>query len=258
MSKKNKLTPNQDKYKELRRRLKRRLSDLKKRGMTPNKAFDEEWVSTEIPEKPNKRLLKKMQQALDNIYKYVRYYDPLKEVYISGEERRIEERAEAARKGWEKRRENAKQLDLYWYGSGTNEENAKEYLESLPDETDATFNTIKELIDNWSADAKWDDELQTIKREDRDQLKSVFDGAIAELGQEQVIRNVAKNKNEIIALVSEVLFESGNKFKIFSGSGREGVRKAIDKLATLFWGRPLTVQESKKLAELAESLNESQ
>ena len=128
----------------------------------------------------------------------------------------------------------------------------------MPDETDATFNTIKELIDNWSADAKWDDELQTIKREDRDQLKSVFEGAIAELGQDQVIRNVAKNKTQIIALVSEVLFESGNKFKIFSGSGREGVRKAIDKLATLFWGRPLTVEESKKLSSLTERLNESE
>lgn len=258
MARKKKLTPNQDKYKELRNRLKRKLRDLKKRGMTPNRAFNENWVGEEIPKTVRKSELEKMQKALKNIYEYVRYYDTLEEVYISGVERRKQERSEAARKAWEKRRENAKQLDLFWYGSGTNEENTKEYLESLPDETDTTFNTIKELIDNWSANVKWDDELQSIKREDRDQLKSVFEGAIAELGQEQVIRNVAKNKTEIIALVSEVLFESGNKFKIFSGSGREGVRKAIDKLATLFWGRPLTVQESQKLAKLAESLNESQ
>ena len=226
--------------------------------MTPNRAFNEEWLGDEIPDKVRKPMLEKMEKALKNIYDFVRYYDPLKEVYISGEERRKQERAEAARKGWEKRRENAKPLDLFWYGSGTNQENAQEYMESLPDETVATFNTIKELIDNWSADAKWDDELQTIKREDRDQLKSVFEGAIAELGQEQVIRNVAKNKTLIIQLVSEVLFESGNKFKIFSGSGREGVRKAIDKLATLFWGRPLTVEESKKLSSLTERLNESE
>ena len=64
MSKKNKLTPNQDKYKELRRRLKRKLRDVKKRGMTPNRAFNEEWLGDEIPDKVRKSTLEKMQKAL--------------------------------------------------------------------------------------------------------------------------------------------------------------------------------------------------
>ena len=64
MSKKNKLTPNQDKYKELRRRLKRKLRDVKKRGMTPNRAFNEEWLGDEIPEKVRKPMLEKMEKAL--------------------------------------------------------------------------------------------------------------------------------------------------------------------------------------------------
>ena len=55
MSKKNKLTPNQDKYKELQKRLKRKLRDVKKRGFTPNRAMREEWINPEVPKGITKR-----------------------------------------------------------------------------------------------------------------------------------------------------------------------------------------------------------
>ena len=260
MSKKNKLTPNQDKYKELRRRLKRRLSDLKKRGMTPNKAFSEEWVSTEFPENLNKRLLKKMQQALDNIYKYVRYYDPLKEVYISGEERRKQERSEAVRKAWETRRENARRTDQYWedyennFGYSTDEE----YLNGLLEEALQAIQVVEEMLDDWSPNTGWTNELQALKQEDHDTVLNIFNGARNALGDDVVARNIIDNQAELLPLLNEVLYDSGDKYKLFSGSGREGMRKAIGRIMYILYGRPLTVEESIRLTEISEGINESE
>ena len=267
MSKKKKLTPNQDTYKELQRKLKRKLRDVKKRGFTPNRAFKDEWLNNEVPNRVTQQMLKKLQDVKENIYNYLKYYSPLKDVYISGEERRKEERKETARKIWETRRENLKRAlerDNYWYDEEPyypdpfGEYSSKQYVQSVPDEDEKTFKKIMDMIDNWSPDPKWSDELQGIKEEDKNQLKSILDGAIDEIGLDQVKRNISKNETEIIAIISEVLYESGNKFRRFSGSGREGVRKALAKLATLFKGRPLTVAESKSLSEQTESLNESE
>lgn len=254
MSKKNKLTPNQDKYKELRRRLKRRLSDLKKRGMTPNKAFKENWVSEEIPEKVTKSLLEKMQKALKNIYQYVRYYDPLKEVYISGEERRKQERSEASRKGWERRRETAMKIDQFWE-EFDNEQEQREYFNSIPNEEDLILKYAEDLINNWQPDPRWSPELQAIKTEDRNLLKSVLDGAIAELGRTQVARNVNKHAEEFLSLVNEILYVSGSKYK---ETGREGVRYAIQRIRDILYDSASTVRESIELTELAEQLNEGE
>ena len=270
MSKKKKLTPNQDKYKELQKRLKRKLRDVKKRGFEPNRAFKDEWLNNEVPKRVTPQMLKKLQDVIeikDKIYQYLKYYSPLRDEYIGGEERRKEERKEVARKIWEARRENPKRAlerDNYWYDEEPyyldpfGEYSSKQYVQRIPDEDEKTFNKIMDMINNWSPDPKWSDELAGIKEEDKNQLKSVLDGAIAELGLEQVKANIAKHETEIIAIISEVLYESGNKFRRFSGSGREGVRKSIDKLATHFAGRPLTVAESRRLSEQTESLNESE
>lgn len=254
MSKKNKLTPNQDKYKELRRRLKRRLSDLKKRGMTPNKAFKENWVSEEIPEKVNKSLLEKMQKALKNIYQYVRYYDPLKEVYISGEERRKQERSEASRKGWERRRETAMKIDQFWE-EFDNEQEQYNYFHNLPDEETMILDQVEEMILNWEASPTWSNELKEIKREDRNLLKSIFDGAVNELGRTQVAHNISGRSEELLQYVNDVLYASGDKFK---RSGRDGVMNRIQQIRDILYARSSTVEESIELTRLAERLNEGE
>ena len=254
MSKKNKLTPNQDKYKELRRRLKRKLRDVKKRGMTPNRAFNEEWLGDEIPEKVRKSTLEKMQKALKNIYEFVRYYDPLKEVYISGVERRKQERSEASRKGVKKRREDAMKIDQFW-DDFDNEQEQRDYFNSIPYEEDLILRQAEDLINNWQPDPRWSPELQAIKREDRNLLKSVLDGAIADLGRTQVARNVNKHAEEFLSLVNEILYVSGSKYK---DTGREGVRYAIQRVRDILYDSASTVRESIELTELAEQLNEGE
>lgn len=254
MSKKNKLTPNQDKYKELRRRLKRKLRDVKKRGMTPNRAFNEEWLGDEIPEKVRKSTLEKMQKALKNIYEFVRYYDPLKEVYISGVERRKQERSEASRKGWEKRREDAMKIDQFWEEFDSEQEQYN-YFSNLPDEETMVLDQVEEMILNWEASPTWSNELQEIKREDRNLLKSIFDGAVNELGRTQVAHNISGRSEELLQYVNDVLYASGDKFK---RSGRDGVMNRIQQIRDILYGRSSTVEESIELTRLAERLNEGE
>lgn len=257
MARKNKLTPNQDTYKELRRRLKRKLRDLKKRGMTPNRAFNEEWLGNEIPDKVRKATLEKMRKALKNIYEFVRYYDPLKEKYISGVERRKQERAEAARKGWEKRREDAMKIDQFWedFDEYRDVYESYEYWGSLPNEEMLILEEVEHQILTWEASPTWSEELKAIKREDRNLLKSILDGAINELGRTQVAHNIKGRSEELLQYVNDVLYSSGDKFK---RSGRDGVMNRIQQIRDILYGRPSTVEESIELTRLAESLNEGE
>lgn len=253
------LSPNQDTYKELRRKLKRRLRDLKKRGFTPSRAFKEEWTG-DMPDKVKSSLLNKMKNVLENIYKYVRYYDPLTEKYISGLERRKQEKSESARKAAETRRERARERDKYWeeYDESFDYDTSEEYLNALPEEKLQAIQLVEEMLDEWSTSPDWTPELQALKQEDHDTIANVFKGARNTLGDDVVAENIINNQFELLPLLNEALYESGNKYKLFSGSGREGIRKAIDRITAIIYGRPLTVAESKKLAELSERTNESE
>lgn len=259
MSKKKKLTPNQDKYKELQKRLKRKLRDVKKRGFTPNSAFDEN-ILNELPKRVTEASLKKLQEIRENIYDYLRYYSPLREVYISGTERKKQEQVESARKAAETRRENARRTDKFWedYEDQFGYDYSKGYLESLPEESLQAIQQIEEILDEWSPNSNWNSELQALKQEDKDTIKNVFDGARQSLGDDVVARNIINNQTELLSILNNALYDSGNKYKVFSGSGREGMRKAIERITAILYGRPLTVQESINITSISENLNESE
>ena len=256
MARKNKLTPNQDKYKELRNRLRRKLRDLKKRGMTPNRAFNENWLGEEIPKTVRKSELEKMQKALKNIYEYVRYYDPLKEVYIIGTERRRQERAEASRKAWETRRRKARERDQFWEEFDEQfPEVTEEYYDSLPEFKLQILEQIEDMIDEWQPAPTWSSELNSLKTEDKNLLKSIFDGARSSLGDEQLATNIQQNSVELLSLLNQIMYESGNKYKL---SGRDGIHFAIQRVRDIFYGRASTVRESMELTDFAERINEAE
>lgn len=261
MSKKKKLTPNQDKYKELQRRLKRKLRDVKKRGFTPNRAMKEEWLNPEVPKGITKRQIEKLQSALSNIYDYVRYYNPLTDQYISGTERRKQERSEASRKSWETRRENIRRAkeerDRFWdeYYDVMEQGDYEGYFDDVPDESELILDQVKSMINSWQPDPRWSNQLTSIKQEDVNILDSILMGAIGEQGTVQVARNINENGTELLQLINQILYESGNKFKL---SGREGVRYSIQRVRDIIYGRASTVRESIELTELAEKLNESE
>ena len=269
-------TANQSAYMELVAEIKRKFKNISKRGYVP---LDNVYKD-ETPKRVLQKQLTKLKNIAENIYQFAKYYDPLKDSYIVGTERRRQEYSEAARKGWETRRANeakrraeeiakqqieeekAKQEQGQKDG-GVNEEEIKrkarkqaEDEQGLPRETEVTFKQIEDLINNWTESIVWSEELKRLKRNDRNTLKSVLDGAINSLGREQVIRNCVNHERDLIDIVNRVLYGSGSKYKEYSA--REGVQIDINKFTEILYGRPLTVAESKDISDMMERMNEGE
>ena len=269
-------TANQTAYMELVAEIKRKFKNISKRGYVP---LDNVYKD-ETPKRVLQKQLTKLKNIAENIYQFAKYYDPLKDSYIVGTERRKQEYSEAARKGWETRRANeakrraeeiakeqieaekVKQEQGQEDGGITEEEikrKARKQAEDeqgLPRETEVAFKQIEDLINNWTPSSLWSEELKRIKTTDRNTLKSVFDGAISSLGREQVIRNCIGNEFELISIVQRVLYTSGSTYKDYSA--REGVQIDIQKFTEILYGRPLTVAESKDITDMMERMNEGE
>lgn len=95
-------TANQTAYMELVAQIKRKFKNISKRGYVP---LDNVYKD-ETPKRVLQKHLTNLKNVVENIYQFAKYYDPLKDSYIIGTERRKQERAEASRKGWETRRAN--------------------------------------------------------------------------------------------------------------------------------------------------------
>lgn len=245
-------------YEDLAKKLKRKAKDINQRGYTIT-----------LPEEPKEidtKAYRKLQKIYKNIYEFARYYDPLQDKYIKGTERRKQERSIASRKGWETRRANAamkfweehRKSDTESFADIAKREREvkgkpKSDFTDLPSEEEAIFNTVYDWIEHWEVSPIWSSELASLKREDRNMLKSVIDGAVAALGKMQVCLNLKGKTSEFMSLVQEVLYASGTKFK---DDGRQGIQERINHIAAILWGRPLTVNESIELTSLAESMNE--
>lgn len=262
-------TANQTAYMELVAEIKRKFKNISKRGYVP---LDNVYKD-ETPKRVLQKELSRLKNVAENIYQFAKYYNPLTDKYIIGTERRKQERSEAARKGWETRRENEakrraeeierEQNEKGYDNGGVNEDDLKkrarkqaEDEQGLPRETEVAFNQIEDLINNWTESILWSEELKRIKRADRNTLKSVLDGAINSLGREQVIRNCVNHERDLIDIVNRVLYGSGSKYKEYSA--REGVQIDINKFTEILYGRPLTVAESKDISDMMERMNEGE
>ena len=282
------LTPKQQQYdkeyKALVNKLKRKAKDINKRGYTIPEDL--------IPEMPKKRFqsyLQQLKERVDNIYDYVYYVKQETGEYFTGLQRRGQERREAAQKAVQKRKrnENIRAIEQFerdfkkFYEENREaieegdylripEDNrnlrnrpenvfkpprkpTQEELDTLPHEAEIILDRIYSEIERWQPDPRWSSQLENIKRDDTNQLRSVIDGAINQLGREQVIRNLAANAEEFEALCMEIMYVSGSARVEL---GREGVRIDLVKITQFVWGRSLTVEESQILQHQAEMYNE--
>ena len=281
------LTPKQKQYdkeyKALVNKLKRKAKDINKRG----------YVIPEdlIPEMPKKRYqsyLQKLKERVENIYEYVYYVKQETGEYFTGLQRRGQERREAAQKATKtrQRNENIRRIEQFerdfkkFYEDNREAIEEGEYLripeqnktlrehpenvfkphkptqeeyEELPHEAEIILDRIYSEIERWQPDPRWSGQLENIKRDDTNQLRSIIDGAINQLGREQVIRNLADNAEEFEALCMEIMYVSGSARVEL---GREGVRIDLVKITQFVWGRSLTVEESQILQHQAEMYNE--
>ena len=95
--------------------------------------------------------------------------------------------------------------------------------------------------------------MQSIKEDDVNKLKSIIYGRINEVGIQEVAETIKQNSAELIRLAHEVLYQSGNKFKM---SGREGIRINMNRIASLLIGRPLSVLEAMRIEQSNVALTE--
>ena len=282
------LTPKQKEYdkqyKALVNKLKRKAKDINKRGYT----IPEDLIP-EMPKKRFQKYLQELKERVENIYEYVYYVKQETGEYFTGLQRRGQERREAAQKAVQKRKrnENIRAIEQFerdfkkFYEENREaieegdylripEDNrnlrnrpenvfkpprkpTQEELDTLPHEAEIILDRIYSEIERWQPDPRWSSQLENIKRDDTNQLRSVIDGAINQLGREQVIRNLAANAEEFEALCMEIMYVSGSARVEL---GREGVRIDLVKITQFVWGRSLTVEESQILQHQAEMYND--
>lgn len=285
-------TANQTAYMELVAEIKRKFKNISKRGYVP---LDNVYKD-ETPKRVLQKHLANLKNVVENIYQFAKYYDPLKESYIIGTERRKQEYSEAARKGWETRRANEakrraeelvrEQLEKQradevlrkqeeeWEKKWNEplpefermerereqRKKAREQAESefhLPREIDQVLSMIEDLVNHWDESITWSNSLKAVKRADKDTLKNILDGAIQSLGREQVALNCLEHQDDLMDIVNRVLYESGDKYKQYGvDSGRTGVQRDLNKFRELLYGRSLTVDESREISEMMERFNE--
>lgn len=261
MAKKEKLTDLQKSYKDLANKLKRKIRDINKRG----------YVIT-LPEvkRITKKTIEKLKEINENIYDYAKYYDPISGKYISGAVRRRQERVNAARKGWElrRRREQVKQyesdkekVDEIFKDLVEKRRKAFEQqpqtgtrgIEEYPNEALEILRKVVKMIDDWQPMPEWSGWLAALKREDRNALKAIVDGAITEFGWKQCAKNIKNEATWFFNLCEHILYESESRK---GGSSRDEIRRDLVEVATIIRGRPLTVEESIDITDLEEELNE--
>lgn len=152
-----------------------------------------------------------------------------------------ERRSAAAKKGWETRRRKAPEFQrrsaAAKKGWETRRRKKKEE-EGGPVQSDQVLQAVLKLIADWEPDDNWKSETITRKREDKNELARVLSDEISSSGRDVVARRLEENP-ESLEYANTVLY---------AYEDRE-TSTAFAKFVAVLRGRPLTVDESKKINE---------
>lgn len=219
------------KYNYQRNRLKSIVKAAEKRGYI----FDDFIPLRKLA--PTKADVEKLKQIKgDIVYKHARYYDVISDKYIPGTTRRKQERTEAAKKAAATRERKKGIIDSYYTEPG-----------NPPSDVDDILAHVYELIANWKPESRWSPEFARIKEKDKNTLKRVLDGAVANLGRKTVAKNCQERASELVDLAWNIIYgKSGSKKD-------DGVIADLAAITAIVYGRRLTVLEAKDLQETIES-----
>lgn len=216
---KRKLTVNQQQWKKEVDRLKQFIRRAEKRGFT----FDD--IIPETPKRITKKQLNLIKSLTPNVlYTRSQYTDPQTGESMAGTEGRRLERSRAALKRFKKSTYNP------------------------PIEEDSVLSRIEEMIADWKPFPNYSKYFTEVKREDKNRLKALLDGKIAEVGRKETARILQQNAEGINHMVDEILYSSDE----------DAVNMDLNYIATVLKGSPLTADESAYYTQLAESYNESE
>ena len=216
---KKKLTVNQQQWKKEVNRLKQFIKRAEKRGFT----FDDIIPAT--PKRITKKQLNLIKSLTPNVlYSRSQYTDPQTGQSMTGTEGRRLERSRAALKRF------------------------KPSTYNPPIEADSVLYQIEQMIADWKPFPNWSKYFTEVKREDKNRLKALLDGKIAEVGRKETARRLQENAEGINHMADEILYSSDE----------DAVNMDLNYIATVLKGSPLTADESAYYTQLAESYNESE
>lgn len=216
---KKKLTVNQQQWKKEVARLKQFIRRAEKRGFT----FDDIIPGT--PKRITKKQLNLIKSLTPNVlYSRSQYTDPQTGQSMAGTEGRRLERSRAALKRF------------------------KSSTYNPPIEEDSVLHQIEEMIADWKPFPNWSKYFTEVKREDKNRLKALLDGKIAEVGRKETARRLQENAEGINHMADEILYSSDE----------DAVNMDLNYIATVLKGSALTTDESAYYTQLAESYNESE
>lgn len=228
------------------KRIRQFISRATKRGYT--------FPASVIPKKP-KRVTQKSVDRLkkltaDVLYSRSKYKSPTTGEIISGLEGRKQERSASARKGHITRsiRKKSKQAkpreterDRFYRGRKDKGESDGD----LPRMSYVILENIREEIDKWAPLSSWTDWFADRKKEHKNILVSMLDGAIKREGEDVIAARLESQAEQVLAIVQEILYSSGGNY------GAQ-VQHNFARFANILLGRPLTPKESIDLSDAQE------
>lgn len=219
-----------DEYQKELNRIKRFVKTANKRGYS----FDTNPIPKEV-KNPTKKSVERLKKITSkSLYSKATYFDPILQVRVSGTEEQMLIRSRSSKKAAQKRK--SKKIS-----------SGKTIAGQPPSDVEDILTYVEELLSGWSPLGHWSRSYTTLKENDTRILRNVLNGAIAELGREQVARNVEANATEVKQLAWHICYGSSDfKWKDIEGE--------ITRITEIIRGRVLSVNESKELTDMAEGV----
>lgn len=219
-----------DEYQKELNRIKRFVKTANKRGYS----FDTNPIPKEV-KNPTKKSVERLKKITSqSLYSKATYFDPILQVRVSGTEEQKLIRSRSSKKAAQKRK--SKKIS-----------SGKTIAGHPPSDVEDILTYVEELLSGWSPLGNWSRSYTTLKENDTRILRNVLNGAIAELGREQVARNVEANATEVKQLAWHICYGSSD----FKWQDIEG---EITRITEIIRGRVLSVNESKELTDIAEGV----
>ena len=219
-----------DEYQKELNRIKRFVKSAEKRGYR----FETDPIPKKVKNPTNKSIERLQKITPTTLYSKATYFDPILQARVSGTEERKLIRSRASKKAAQTRR--AKKIS-----------SGKTIAGQPPSAIDDILTYVEELLSGWSPLGHWSNGYTTLKENDTRIFRNVLTGAIAELGREQVARNLEANATEVKQLAWHICYGSSD----FKWQDIEG---EITRITEIIRGRVLSVDESKELTDIAEGV----
>ena len=214
------------------RRINRALSRLQKRGYTIQIPF--------LPEKPEQITVQDIEElqaiTTPSLYQYLTYRDLATGQILTGEQGRQLERQRASRKGVETRQRKAQE--------STQPIQPPQY----PVASYEILNNVYQSISQWVPASNYTDYFKQVKERDKNVLQNMLNGAVRQEGEDVIAARLESYATEVIAIVEEVLY----------GSSEDKIQGDFSRFSNILYGRSLTNDESKQLAESLENLEDNE